>query len=279
MTTLPVPPGIDDVLRQLGARRKLSKSVESRVASIIRNTLGAFVEAQPDREGIVGVLERIERCLEKIPQAAGEGDAAVQGDLFTLRALLEPYLAAPGAAVAAAPAPIGPPAFVAPAPVAAPPAPFVPRPARAVPAPVPARPAAAVAPSPHPPPVVRVAPASLAADAAQDWYWFVLDELNGLGTLMAFQRTHGEHDAAVRTERRLKVAIDTLSWDAPAACRDAWRFVEKRLRDADDVWGPHLVLQTLDPDRARVRDWVGRLQSEMRAVIEAVPTTIAGRVS
>lgn len=275
--TLHVPPSVDQVLKQLGSRRKISKSVESSVVSIIRNTFGAFDEVQPDHDGIIGVLQRIERCLQKVQApAAGEGAGAVQGDLVTLRDLLEAQLAAPVVPAAPTPSAVAPPVVApAPPPIAPPPSPFIPRPAGAAPA----RPAAAVAPPPQPPPVVRVSPKSLAADAAQDWYWFVLDEINGLGTLLAFQRGQGEHDAATRTERRVQLAIDTLSWDVPATCREAWKFVEKRLHDADDVWGSHLVLSTLDPDRARVQDWVAGLQSEMRAVIEAVPTTIAGRVS
>jgi hypothetical protein len=136
--------------------------------------------------------------------------------------------------------------------------------------------AAAVPAPPKPSIVIKEFAESLAAHAERDWYWFVLDEVNGLGTLLAFQRQEGETAAATRTEERVRATLETLGWDAPAALRQTWAFVEQRLRDADDVWGPHLVLCAFEPAADRVRDWRSQLPGEMQATIERTSFEMAG---
>jgi hypothetical protein len=114
-------------------------------------------------------------------------------------------------------------------------------------------------------------PAKAAEAAERDWYWFVLDELNGLATLLRFQREHKDA-SATRTEGRIRTTLATLRWDEPRALRQTWGFVQVRLpadKDPDAAWAPHLVLFALEPVRKRVRDWFASLPRPAQAVIES----------
>jgi hypothetical protein len=183
------------------------------------------------------------------------------------------------------PAPFVPPRATEPPPFIPPPPPYVPPPPPYVPPrmPAPPPPAPYAEPSPRPavprpwaplppaaPPeiVVHAFDEAAAARADRDWYWFVLEELNGLGNLLLFQRQEGETDAAARSVRRVQATLDTLGWDAAAAARETWAFVAEKLRDTEDAWGPHQVLFALEADTDRVRNWLDGLPAAMRAVIE-----------
>jgi len=118
-------------------------------------------------------------------------------------------------------------------------------------------------------------PAEAAAHARADWYGFVLEELNGLGTMLRFQEDPKGPDAKA-IAGRIRATLDTLAWDAPAALEQTWAFVEKRLSEPHDAWGPAQVLQALEPDKKRVQTWLQGLQPEARALIESSPVPAGG---
>ncbi len=116
-------------------------------------------------------------------------------------------------------------------------------------------------------------PDEAAAGAQADWYRFVLEELNGLGTLLRYQLAElGVGSAADGTKRRIHNFVETIGWDAKTALKQTWAFVEKHLHDFDDAWGPHLVLKALEPEEARVQEWIAGLEPEARATIESTLT-------
>jgi hypothetical protein len=277
-----IPTDVGRALGGLATRRGVSAELEGRLASIARNLFRAYTASEPDREIIAAVLARIGRYVALMGPEPTAAEAEVARDLRSLAGILETQLtgppppAAPRSAAAVAPAT---PAPVQPVVDRAPPI-FIARERQSSGAPRPnaaSPPRSPVVPPPLRPRLVAQAfPEALAGRVARDWYWFVLEELNGLGTLLNYQRGNHDADAAARTEQRVQATVDTLAWDAVAACRDAWTFVGERLHDADDVWGPHLVLDALEPERARVRDWASGLPPGMRAVIESVPPPLQG---
>jgi hypothetical protein len=108
------------------------------------------------------------------------------------------------------------------------------------------------------------------APAQADWYRFVLEELNGLGTMLRFQDDpRGAKVAEIH--RRVRVLVDTLAWDAEATLAQTWAFVGSRLHEPDDAWGPSLVLEKLEPDAKRVQDWLAGLEPEARTIIATTP--------
>jgi hypothetical protein len=110
-------------------------------------------------------------------------------------------------------------------------------------------------------------PAEAAARAKADWYVFVLEELNGLGTTLRFQEDP-KGPPATEIKRRIRAVLETLAWDPPAALEQTWGFVEKRLEEPHDAWGPALVLRALEPDKKRVQSWLDDLQPAARALID-----------
>jgi len=292
---LPIPKTIDDLLGGLARRRGLPKEIEILLFSVGRHVFRAFGEGAVKPDELVKIYSRLERChLALAADPSIDPDGSLGADLTNLAAALDATVGASAAPVAPAipsapPAPAAgrvpeapaapvlavvhapirpePPRFVARAPALAMPAPAARAPARVAPRPAP--------PAPPPldltPTVVHPFPESAAAEAERDWYWFILEELNGLGGLLAFQRQEGDLAAAARTEQRARATLDTLAWDLAATLRQAWAFAAQRLRDPDDVWGPHLVLFALEPEAGRVRDWRNGLAAEMQAVIEGTP--------
>ena len=260
---LPIPEAVEDALGALATRPGLAPDLAAPIQSIGRHVLRAFSETPPITTEIDKVYARIERChvvLRANPSADPDGTIAAD-----LKRLVRAMLAAErGKKRAPAPA----------APTAGSPIPAVAVETRqpALPSFQPRPPAAAKPVAVPAPATPRIAAGQLAESAAahaeRDWYWFVLEELNGLGTLLEFQRREADAAAAMRTERRIRVTLETLGWDASAALRQTWAFVEQRLRDADDSWGPHLVLLALEPGADRVRDWRSQLPVEMQATIE-----------
>ena len=103
----------------------------------------------------------------------------------------------------------------------------------------------------------------MAARRATEWYRFVLEELNGLGTMLRFDAEQGGGRGAEITLRARSV-VETLAWDPPAAVAQAWSFVETDLDDLLDAWGPHLVLGALGADPARLEAWARTLPPEAR---------------
>ena len=262
MPLLPIPEAVDDALGALAGRRGLARDLAAPIQSIGRHVIRAFSQTTPITTEIDKVYARIEQCyvvLRENPSA--DPDGTIAADLKRLAGAL--VTAERGRAPKPAPA----------APMAA--SPTVAAGVEAKPAAPPSfqpRPPAAAKPVAEPTAktqsiVVGAFAESSAARAEQDWYWFVLEELNGLGTLLEFQRQEGDAAAATRTEQRTRVMLETLGWDTAAALRQTWAFVEQRLRDADDVWGPHLVLFALEPVADRVRDWQSKLPVEMQATI------------
>lgn len=112
-----------------------------------------------------------------------------------------------------------------------------------------------------------------AAAAQADWYKFVLEEINGLGTLLRYQLAEqGPGPAADGTKRRIQKFVETIGWDMKAALKQTWAFVDEHLHEFDDAWGPHLVLKALEPEKTRVQDWIAGLEPEARAAIESTLT-------
>jgi hypothetical protein len=261
---LPIPEAVDNALGALAGRRALTPDLAALIQSIGRHVIRAFSQTTPITTEIDKIYARIEQCyvvLRANPSA--DADATIAADLKRLAGAL--VAAERGRAPKRAPA----------APAASSPIVAVAVAVEAQPAALPSfqpRPPAAAKPAAEPirqtqSIVVGVFAESSAARAERDWYWFVLEELNGLGTLLEFQRQEGAAAAATRTEQRIRVMLETLGWDPPAALRQTWAFVEQRLRDADDIWGPHLVLFALEPVADRVRDWRSKLPVEMQATI------------
>ena len=104
----------------------------------------------------------------------------------------------------------------------------------------------------------------MAARRAAEWYRFVLEELNGLGTMLRFDAEQGGGRGA-EIALRARSVIETLAWDPPAAIAQTWSFVETKLDDVLDAWGPHLVLGALGADPARLEAWARTLPPEARA--------------
>jgi hypothetical protein len=140
-----------------------------------------------------------------------------------------------------------------------------------------AQPAPAPAPAPAAPPSLaeRNFPEKAAAAARADWYVFVLQELNGLGTMLRFQEDP-KGAPAKEIGGRIRAVLDTLAWDAPAALAETWAFVENHLNEPDDAWGPSLVLRAIEPDKKKVQSWFEGLKPEARAVIETTPVAAGG---
>src|SRR6185503_18186076 len=246
---------VDEALGALARRHGLPKEIATLVFSVGRHAIRAFGEGAANHDEIAKIHSRLDRCFEVLAaNPSVDPDASLVADLKRLAAAVDG--AASGASAGgpmplpappAAPAPRAPVTPAAPvlavvhAPVRPEPPRFIPRaPAPAVPPPAAPRESARVAPPPPPPPrelpplVVHPFPAEAAAEAERDWYWFALEELNGLGGLLAFQRQQGEAEAAARTEKRVRATLDTMGWDLTATLRQAWSFAEQRLRDADD---------------------------------------------
>ncbi|HET6150356.1 MAG TPA: hypothetical protein VFH68_22645 [Polyangia bacterium] len=295
MSLLAIPQPVDEALGALARRRGLPKEIATLVFSVGRHAIRAFGDGAPNHDEIARINSRLDRCFAMLAADPSlDPDASLGAELKRLAAAVDGAASGAGAPIPpapspAAPAPRAPPSPAAPvlavvhAPVRAEPPRFIARPpVPAVPPPAPGesvrlgRPAAPPAPPVELPPlVVHPFPEAAAAAAERDWYWFALEELNGLGALLAFQRQQQEAEAAARTEERVLATLDTLGWDVTAALRQAWSFAEQRLRDADDVWGPHLVLFALEPEADRVRDWRSGLPDEMQAVIEGTRLEIA----
>jgi hypothetical protein len=132
---------------------------------------------------------------------------------------------------------------------------------------------------PNPSPVTRAAPpglldstlpAKVAEAAVKDWYRFVLDELNGLGTLWRYDRENGGQGAA-GIVARIRATLDTLAWAPAVAAAQAWAFVEEDLHDPEDAWGPHLLLAHLKTDAERRQNWFVSLAPETRALVADIP--------
>ena len=264
MSLLSIPQPVDDALGALASHRGLARELAAPIQSIARHVLRAFSGGSaPSVVEIDKVYARIEQCLIVLAaNPSTDTDGTLAGDLKRLAEVIvaaSRTSAPPPAPSASTAGPQIEPPPLAPAQPAR--ASFQARPPAA------AKAAAAVTP-PKPSIVVGAFADSLAAHTERDWYWFVLDEVNGLGTLLQFQRQEGEAAAAARTEERVRVTLETLGWDTPAALRQTWAFVEQRMRDADDAWGPHLVLSALEPAADRLRDWRSKLPVDMQTTIE-----------
>jgi hypothetical protein len=110
-------------------------------------------------------------------------------------------------------------------------------------------------------------PDEAASAAEADWHRFVLEELNGVGTMMRFDETEGGGRLA-EIGRRARKIVDTLAWDRGRATEQAWRFLDADLKEPEDVWAPALVLRKLDGESDRVRRWLAGLSPEARALAE-----------
>jgi hypothetical protein len=110
----------------------------------------------------------------------------------------------------------------------------------------------------------------VAARHEREWYRFVLEELNGLGTMLRFD---AEQDGASgeAIARRARAIVETLAWAPSTALAQTWSFVEAEPDDALDAWGPHLVLEALGADAARLESWAGTLPRAARAGLPGDP--------
>jgi len=264
MSLLSIPQPIDDALGVLAGRRGLARDLAAPIHSIGRHVIRTFGGGSaPSAAEIDKIYARIEQCFVVLgANPSADPDGILASDLKRLAEAIA------GASRGNAPAPAPPTSTAGPQlePVAAvPPQPAV---ASFQPRPRAAAKSGVIATTERRSIVVSTFTELSAAHAERDWYWFVLEELNGLGTLLKFQREEGEATAATRTEERIRVTLETLGWDSRAALRQTWAFVEQRLRDVDDVWAPHLALFALEPASERVRDWCSKLPDDMQATIE-----------
>jgi hypothetical protein len=126
----------------------------------------------------------------------------------------------------------------------------------------------------------RVRIGAAIAHGQADWYAFVLQELNGLGTMLRF-RGDGDASLLAGIQARIGDVLETLAWDAEAALKQTWAFIAQRLDgDAfDDAWGPYVALRILEPDGKRVAHWLADLGQEARAVIEETPDVFCAAVA
>ena len=105
-----------------------------------------------------------------------------------------------------------------------------------------------------------------------DWYTFVLQELNGLGTMWRHAGgAHGPDGLAIAL--RIHTLLAALAWNRTAATKHARTFVDKHLDDPEDAWGPYLVLRALapGPDDRSLTDWLRSLPADARAAIANTP--------
>jgi hypothetical protein len=118
----------------------------------------------------------------------------------------------------------------------------------------------------------RFSPASRRR-AEQDWVFFLLEELNGLGDILRFQQEPEGHDArAADVLARAGSIIDALGWQPDAALAHTWAFASRELQFQEDAWGPNLVLERLEPDRRRLHAWRATLSAEARAILSRTPS-------
>jgi hypothetical protein len=109
--------------------------------------------------------------------------------------------------------------------------------------------------------------------AEQDWVFFLLEELNGLGDSLRFQQEpEGQDGRAADLLARAGSIIDVLGWQPDAALAHTWAFATRALQFQEDAWGPNLVLERLERDRGRLQAWRATLPSEARAILSRTPS-------
>lgn len=132
---------------------------------------------------------------------------------------------------------------------------------------------------PNAPSVKRAEPAGLVAGAfpdkaaraaVKDWYRFVLEELNGLGTMWRYDREQGGQGAA-GIGARTRAMLETLAWDPQTAAAQAWAFVTEDVHEPEDAWGPYLLLVHLQSADLRLRAWIHTLPRSTRAMLAESP--------
>jgi hypothetical protein len=128
--------------------------------------------------------------------------------------------------------------------------------------------------SPVPPSEPRL-PADARRRAEQDWVFFLLEELNGIGDLLRFRRDQDGDRAEIEAALgRARAIVDALGWQREPALAHTWTFAQQRLRFPEDAWGPSVVLGRLEPDQGRVAAWRAALSDEARARLAATPTPL-----
>jgi hypothetical protein len=297
VTVVPVPPAVDQALKTLANRQNVPKELNELLLSVFRTVLRTFTTPTFNPADFAKLQSRLERCFAVLASAPSiDADGGLAADLARLAEAIVAASGGPSAIGSAALMP-GPPTA---APTVEPPVPPLRPPVRLPPTierqpelspPSRAemveralperhaeigRPPAASAEPPAPaaaalPAAARAFLETTKADVERDWYWFVLVELNGFGTQLAYQRGEGDATGAALTEARVRATLDTLAWDTPAALRQTWAFTAERLRDAEDAWGPHVILAALEPQVDVVRVWRDGLSAKTKAVISEVP--------
>jgi hypothetical protein len=118
----------------------------------------------------------------------------------------------------------------------------------------------------------RFAPASRRR-AEQDWIFFLLEELNGLGDVLRFQQeTEGQEVRAADALSRAGSIVEALDWQSDVALAHTWTFARQELQFQEDAWGPNLVLDRLEPNRWRLQAWRDALSVEARAILSGTPS-------
>ncbi len=118
--------------------------------------------------------------------------------------------------------------------------------------------------------VAKAFPAKAAEAAVKDWYRFVLEELNGLGTMWRYDRQEGGRGAD-NISARTRAMLETLAWDPQTAVTQAWAFVANDVHQPEDAWGPYLLLVHLKTADLRLRAWVHTLPRPTRALLVDSP--------
>jgi hypothetical protein len=110
-------------------------------------------------------------------------------------------------------------------------------------------------------------------EAERTWVCFVLEDLNGVGDVLRFKQ--GEPHAAPAdldaARARARTIVDMLSWDVPTALAHTWSFVETKIEDPEDAWGPLLVLRALEPNQRRVDAWVKHVGVDTEVLFAGTP--------
>jgi hypothetical protein len=112
--------------------------------------------------------------------------------------------------------------------------------------------------------------------AEQDWVFFLLEELNGLGDVLRFQQEmEGQEVRVADALARAGSIVEALGWQSDVALAHTWTFARQKLQFQEDAWGPNLVLERLEPNRGRLQAWRDALSVEARAILSGTPSPFA----